>query len=67
MTLGTLLRIVFVHEECWDLKVYVGGGRHINEKKKRGVLQTYRYPLCDKCFMREYFCGKNVEYCESVK
>ena len=38
-----------------------------NEKKKPGVLQTYRCPLCDKCFMREYFCSKHVEYCESVK
>ena len=41
--------------------------RHINEKKKPGVLQTYRCPLCDKCFMREYFYSKHVEYCESVK
>ena len=64
------LRIVFVHEECWNLKVYVGGGeltRHTNKKKKPGVLQTYRCPLSGKCFMREYFCSKNVEYCESVK
>ena len=31
--LEDLLRIVFVHEECWNLKVFVGGGeltRHIN-------------------------------------
>ena len=68
--LEDLLRIVFVHKECWNLKVYVRGGeltRHINKKKKPGVLQTYRCPLCDKCFMREYFCSKHVEYCESVK
>ena len=33
--LEDLLRIVFVHEECGNLKVFVGGGeltRHINEK-----------------------------------
>ena len=68
--LEDLLRIVFVHEECWNLNVFVGGReltRHINEKKKPGVLQTCRCPLCDKCFMREYFCSKHVEYCESVK
>ena len=68
--LEDLLRIVFIHEQCENLKVFIGGGeltRHINEKKKAGVLQTYRFPLCDKCFMREYFCNKHVEYCESVK
>ena len=65
-----LLRILFIHEKCGNLKVFIDGGelnRIINEKKKSGVLQTYRCPLCDKCFMREYFCNKHVEYCESVK
>ena len=39
--LEDFLGIVFVHEECWNLKVFVGSGkltRHINEKKKPGVL-----------------------------
>ena len=61
---------MFIHEECENLKVFVGCGeltRHINEKKKPGFLQTYRCPLCDKRFLREYFCSKHVEYCESVK
>ena len=68
--LEDLLRIMFIHEECGNLKVLVGGGeftRHINKKKKPGVLQSCRCPLCDKCFMREYFCSKRVKYCESVK
>ena len=68
--LEDLLRIVFIHEECGNLKVFVGGGeltRYINEKKKPGVLQTYRCRLCDKCFMQEYLCSKHVEYCEAVK
>ena len=68
--LEDLLRIVFIHEECGNLKVFVGGGeltRNINEKKKPGVLQTYRCPLCDKCFMGEYFCSKHVEYCQLIK
>ena len=63
--LEDLLRIVFIHEECGNLKVFVGGGeltRHINEKKKPGVLQTYRCSLFDKCFMRKYFSSKHVEY-----
>ena len=68
--LEELLRILFIHEKCGNLKVFIDGGklnRIINEKKKSGVLQTYRCPLCDKCFMREYFCNKHVEYCESVR
>ena len=67
--LEDLLRIVFIHEECGNLKVFVNSGklsRIINEKKNPGVLQTYRCPLCDKCFMREYFYNKHVEHCESV-
>ena len=61
---------MLIHEECGNFKVFVGDGehtRHITEKKKPGVLQTYGCPLSDKCFMREYFCNKHVEYCESVK
>ena len=69
-SLEDLLRIVFIHEESGNLKVFVGGGefiRNINEKKKSGFLQTYRCPLCDKCFMGEYFCSKHMEYCKSAK
>ena len=65
--LEDLLRIVFIHEKCGNLRVFVNGGelnRIINEKRKPGVLQTYRCPLC---FMPEYFCNKHVEYCESVR
>ena len=68
--LEDLLRIVFIHQECRNLKVFVDGGelnRIINEKKKPGVLQIYICPLCGKSFMREYFCNKHVEYCESVR
>ena len=53
--LEDLLRIVFIHEEYGNLKIFVGGGeltRHINKKKKPDVLETYRCPLCGKCFMR---------------
>ena len=49
------------------LTEFANGGeltRTINEKKKPGVLQYYIYPLCDKCFGRDYFFNKNVQYCE---
>ena len=65
-----LLRIVFIHEECANLKVFVYDGeltRNVNKKKKPVVLQAGRCPLCDKVYRREYFFNKHVEYCESVK
>ena len=65
-----LLRIVFMHEECANLKVFVYDGeltRNINKKKKPVVLQAGRCPLCDNVYRREYFFNKHVEYCESVK
>ena len=68
--LEVLLIIMFIHEECENLKVFVDGGEltgNINKKKKPGVLQAYRCPLCDKCYRREYFFITNVEYCESVR
>ena len=37
------MRIVFIHEECGNLKVFVDGRelpRNINKKKKPGVLQA---------------------------
>ena len=54
----------------WESKVFVDGGEptgNIKKKKKPGVLQAYRNPLCDKCYRREYFFNTNVEYCESAR
>ena len=51
--LEDLLGIVFIHEECGNLKVFVDGGeltRNINEKKKPDILQAYRCPLFEKYF-----------------
>ena len=48
VNLEDLLRIVLIHEECGDLKVFVDGGEltgNINKQKKPGVLQAYRCPL----------------------
>ena len=64
-----LLRIVFIHEECGNLKVFVDGGqltRNISKKKKPSVLQAYRCPLCGKCYRREYFFNEEKISCESV-
>ena len=58
---------MFIHGECGDLEGFVGGGeltRNINEKKKPGILQAYRFQLRDECFWRDYFVNKHVEYCE---
>ena len=68
--LENLLRIVFIHEKCATLKVFVDVREltgNINKKKKLGVLQTYRCPLCHKCYRRVYLFNTNVEYCESVR
>ena len=63
VNLEDLLRIVLIHEECGDLKVFVDGGEltgNINKQKKPGVLQAYRCPVCDKCYRREYFFNTSV-------
>ena len=51
-----LPRLIFIIEECGNLKVVVDGGEvtiNINRKKKSDVLQAYRCPLCDKCYRRD--------------
>ena len=68
--LEDLLRIVFIHEECGNFKVFVDDGeltRNIAKKKKPDVLQAYRYPFYEKFYRQEYFFNKHVEYCESVR
>ena len=68
--LEDLRRIMFIHEQYGNLKVFVDGREltgNINKKNEPGVLQAYRCPLYDKCYRREYFFNTNVEYCESVR
>ena len=51
-----LPRLIFIIEECGNLKVVVDGGEvtiNIDRKKKSDVLQAYRCPLCDKCYRRD--------------
>ena len=70
VNLEDLLRLMLINEECGNPKVVVGGGeltRNINQKKKTDVLQACRCPLCGKCYRREYFFNKHLEYCESVR
>ena len=61
--------LVLINEECENPKVVVGGGkltRNINQKKKPGDFRACTCPLFDKCYWREYFSQKHLEYCESV-
>ena len=65
-----LLRLAFTNEECGNIKVFVDGGElagNINQKNTSDVLKTYRCSLCDKCWRRECFFNKHLEYCESVR
>ena len=53
--LENLLKIVFIHKECGNLKVFVDVREltgNINNKNESGVLQAYRCSLCDKCYRR---------------
>ena len=58
---GDLPRLVFIDNECGNLKVINDSGkliRNINQKKKSDVLQSYICRLRDKCCGREYFFSR---------
>ena len=60
--LEDLLRLVLISEKCGNTIVVVDGGKldkNVTQKKRPGVLQTFRCPLCDKCYRREYFFSKH--------
>ena len=68
--LEDLIRIVFIHEQCGNLKLFVDGGevtRNFNKNKKSDVLQACICSVCDRCYRREYFFNEHVEYLESVR
>ena len=51
-----LTRLMFIDEECGNLKVVLDGGeqtRSNNRKRKSEVLQADRCPLCDKSYRRD--------------
>ena len=51
-----LARLLFIDEECENLRVVVNGGgltRNISRKKKSCLLQAYRCLLCDKSYRRD--------------
>ena len=61
---------MLINGEFGNPKVVVDDGeltRNINQKTASLVLQVCRCPLCDKCYRREYFFNKHLEYCESVR
>ena len=48
-----LPKLMFIAEECGNLKVVVDGGyftRNNNRKEESEALQAYRCPLYDKCY-----------------
>ena len=52
---------MLINEECGHPKVVADGRQvtaNINQIKK---------PLCDKCYRRQYFFNKHLEYCESIR
>ena len=57
-----LLRVVFIDEECGNLKVVV---ENLLETltKRRSHIYVYRSSLCDKCCRRGHFFNKQVKYC----
>ena len=61
--------LVLISLECGNPKVVVDGReltRNIDHKKKPGVLQACRCPLCEKYYRREYIFNKHLEYWQSV-
>ena len=51
------------------LKKSIDGGKltkNINQKKKPVVFYAYGCPLCEKCYRRQYFFNKHMEYSESL-
>ena len=51
-----LPRLMFIDEECGNLKVVIDGGeltRDNNGMKKSEVVRAYRYPPFDKCYSRD--------------
>ena len=61
---------MLINEECGDPKVVADGRQltaNINQIKKPDVLVACRCPLCDKCYRRQYFFNKHLEYCESIR
>ena len=68
--LEDLLRLMLINEKCGNPQVVVNNEElngNITQKKKPGILQACRCPLCDKCCRQEYFFNKHLEYCESVR
>ena len=61
--------MLFIKEECGNLKVFVDGGeliRNINDRKRPDVLQVYVCPICNKYHRLVCFFNKHVEFCESL-
>ena len=68
--LEDLLKLELINKEFWNPNVVDGDEKlaiNINQNKKQDVLQTGRFPLCDKCNRREHFFYNHLEYSKSVR
>ena len=62
-----LPKLIFIDEKSRNMRVVVHEGASTEKTKsdtKSGELATYRYSFCGKCYKRELFYEKYVEYCE---
>ena len=62
-----LPKLIFVDEKSGNIRVVVHEDGDTGTSKsdtKSGELTTYRCSFCVKCYKRELFYEKHVEYCE---
>ena len=62
-----LPKLTFIDEKTGNMRVVVHEGGSTERTKsdiKSGELPTYRCSFCGKCYKRELFYEKHVEYCE---
>ena len=62
-----LAKLIFTGKKIGNMRVVVHEGGSTETTKhdiKSGELPTYRCLFCGKCYKRELFYEKHVEYCE---
>ena len=62
-----LRKLKFIDEKSGNMRVVVheSGSRETTKgDTKSGELATYRCSFCGKCYKRELFYKKHIEYCE---
>ena len=62
-----LPKLIFIDAKSGNMRVVVHEGGSTERTKsdtKSGELPTYRCSFCGKCYKRELFYEKHVQYCE---